>query len=225
MKNFTAFILAAALMLSMTACSEEKTTDTESEIPNEETVTIPSEEEVEEETPVEEVEEEEPEEADYSGDQQEWLYQPTSDDETTLSLMEIDACEYGTAGASLKQTSAAVQVLKLSQQEEVTEPLSAYLDGMTATQKDYFSFQWQMAFSGAEELLTAEDAADRLEEAGHGDLDLTQYNADDLNTLHETVMTVLKEQNVTDVWKDHSDLEPFIHWAQEKLAEETTATL
>lgn len=215
MKNFAAFLLAAVLMLSMAACSKEESTtennsnaSTSAETSAEETPTE-GEENSEEESSEESV-------ADYSGDLTDWMYQPETEDENVLSLMEIDACEYGTAGASLKQTSAAVQVLKLSQSENITEALTAYLDGMDATQKDYFSFQWQMAVNKAEQLLTAgteEDTAARLEECGHGDLDLSQYSVDGLKELHETVTTALTDYAVVDIWKTHNDLEPFIYWS------------
>ncbi|MBQ8599222.1 MAG: hypothetical protein IJ411_03810 [Oscillospiraceae bacterium] len=217
MKNFVAFLLAAALMLSMAACSEESSS-AENNSGTQQSVEASTEEESKEkEENSEEVTEEEAENSeesavDYSGDLSDWMYQPETEDETTLALMEIDACEYGTAGASLKQTSAAVQVWKLSQSEDITEALNAYLEGMDATQKDYFSFQWQMAVNEAEQLLTAEDAAARLEESGHGDLDLSQFSVDGLKELHETVTTALTDHGVVDAWKTHSDLEPFTNW-------------
>ena len=226
MKQFTAFILAAMLMLSMAACSEdEKAAEENNTASNQETIVTPETEEKEEASSEETEEEEIAEEVDYSGELSDWLYQPDSDDETTLALMEIDACEYGSAGASLKQTSSAVQVLNLSLQEDISEALTAYLDGMTATQKDYFSFQWQMAVDKAEQLLTAEDAAVQLEEAGHGDLDLSQFDAEALEAFNEMMTEALAEQGVTDVWKEHTDFEPFAHWAQAQLAEEVTSAL
>lgn len=243
MKNFAAFLLAAALMLSMSACSEEgsaaENSGTQQSVEaSTEASTEESEEKEEnnEETTEEESEEEEEAESgeesavDYSGDLSDWMYQPeTADetaDETTVSLMEIDACEYGTAGASLKQTSAAVQVLKLSQSKDITEALNAYLEGMDATQKDYFSFQWQMAVNEAEQLLTVEDAAARLEESGHGDLDLSQYSIDNLKEIHEIVTTALTDHGVVDAWKTHSDLEPFINWSLDSfMGEVITGTL
>lgn len=221
MKNFAAFLLAAALMLSMAACSEESSSAENNSGAQQSveasTEAFTEEESEEKEENSEEVAEEEAENSeesavDYSGDWSDWMYQPETEDEITQALMEIDACEYGTAGASLKQTSTAVQVWKLSQSEDITEALNAYLEGMDATQKDYFSFQWQMAVNEAEQMLTAEDATARLEESGHGDLDLSQFSVDGLKKIHEVVTTALTDHGVVDAWKTHIDLEPFNNW-------------
>lgn len=220
MKKLFAMLLAALLTLSLVACSnEEETKEPAESTPSQ--VETPAEEEKEETPPAEESEEE-MDEVDYSTQLSDWLYQPESEDKATLALMAIDACEYGTAGASLKQTNAAVQLLKLSAMENSEEALSAYLEGMNATQKDFFSFQWQMNVKAAEELLTMEDAAPVLEESGNGDVDLSLYTAEALSALDESVTLALDEAGVEDVWKDNLELEPFLNWEESEISTETT---
>ncbi len=213
MKKLFTLLLAALLTLSLAACSNEEEIKEPAETvpPTVET----SKEEEKEETPPKEEAEVEGDAVDYSTAITEWMYQPESDEEATLSLMAIDACEYGTAGASLKQTNAAVQLLKLTSMENAEEALAAYLEGMNAIQKDYFSFQWQMNKKAAEELLTMEDASALLEESGNGDIDLTVYTAEAISTLDDMVMTTLTDAGVEDVWKNHLELEPFTNWDSE----------
>lgn len=230
MKKLFAILLAAMLTLSLVACSNEEETKEPAET-TPPAVETPVEEEEEETPPAEESETEEESEAeteaeeavDYSTAITDWMYQPESSEEATLALMAIDACEYGTAGASLKQTNAAVQMLKLTAMETTEDALGAYLDSMNATQKDYFSFQWQMTMKAAEELLTMEDATALLEESGNGDVDLTAYNAEALSALNDSVSAALTEAGVEDVWKENLELEPFMNWEENSESETATA--
>lgn len=212
MKNVSIFLLAAALMLSMAACSgsdnQEKETETTTPVVSEETPITP--------------EENKEEEVDYSGEWNEWTYHLDSEDEAILALTEIDRCEYGTAGSSLKQRAAAVQMLQLTQKENWTDTVTAYMEEMSATQKDYFSFQWQMAVKQAKELLTMENVAELLEESGHGDVDLTPFTEEIVSSANEEMMTLLEEQGVRDQWKDHLDLEPFVYWEETSDTETNT---
>ncbi|MBR5284430.1 MAG: hypothetical protein IKU27_05230 [Clostridia bacterium] len=131
---------------------------------------------------------------DYSGDMTEWMYRPSAEDAVFRALCTIDSCSYGTAGASLAQQAAAEAVLSLSEQEDVGTGLRTYLEGMNATQLDYFSFQWQMIYPMAEKLPEAD--TERLE------------------ILNDLVHGILQELGVTDVWKSHTDLEPFWEWTE-----------
>lgn len=212
MKQIFAVLLAALLTMSLAACRKEETKEpTETTPPAVET---PKEEE-KEETPPEEAAEEDT--VDYSTAITEWMHQPESDEEAILALMAIDACEYGTAGASLKQSNAAVQLLKLSAMDAADDAISAYLEGMNATQKDYFSFQWQMSRKAAEELLNLEDASAILEESGNGDVDLSLYSLEAISALDEKVTAALEEAGVSDEWKNHLELEPFMNWQDNEV--------
>lgn len=218
MKKTFAILLAALLTMSLAACSKEEENKQEEAI-TPPSVETPKEEEKEEIPPVEEIEEEK-EAVDYSTAITDWMYQPESSDEATLAFMAIDACEYGTAGASLKQTNAAVQLLKLSSMENAEEALKTYLEDMNATQKDYFSFQWHMNKKAAEELLVMEDASALLEESGNADVDLSSYSMEALSALDEKVMAALEEAGVSDEWKNHLDLEPFMNWQDDETTSE-----
>ena len=131
---------------------------------------------------------------DYSGDMTEWMYLPSAEDAVIRALCTIDSCSYGTAGASLAQQSAAEAILSLSEQEDVGTALRTYLEEMNATQLDYFSFQWQMIYPMTEKLPEAD--AERLE------------------ILNDLARGILQELGVTDVWKSHTDLEPFWEWTE-----------
>ena len=112
----------------------------------------------------------------------------------TEALCTIDSCSYGTAGASLSQQAGAEAVLWLSEQTDVDTGLRSYLEGMNATQRDYFSFQWQMIYPMAEKL--------------------PQAKGEQLEVLNDLTCGILQELGVTDVWKAHIDLEPFWEWTE-----------
>ena len=118
---------------------------------------------------------------------------------------------YGSAGASLQQANAAVSLMKLAEEksEDTEEAVKAYLAGMDATQKDFFSFQWQQALKEAYTLLDGSKDAGILEDAGDGDFDLRAVDSDRVAALDEAVTKLLRDAGVTDEWKNHTDLEPF----------------
>lgn len=136
----------------------------------------------------------EQESVDYSGNMTEWTYQPSAEDPMIEALCTIDSCSYGTAGASLSQQAGAEAVLWLSEQADVGAGLRSYLEGMNATQRDYFSFQWQMIYPMAEKL--------------------PQADGEQLEVLNDLTRGILQELGVTDVWKAHTDLEPFWEWTE-----------
>lgn len=80
---------------------------------------------------------------------------------------------------------------------------------MDATQKDFFSFQWQQALKEAYTLLDGSKDAGILEDAGDGDFDLRAVDSDRVAALDEAVTKLLRDAGVTDEWKNHTDLEPF----------------
>ena len=88
---------------------------------------------------------------DYSGDVTGWMYAPESKDTLVNLLESIDTVAHGSAGGSLQQANAAVSLMKLAMNEsgKVEEAAKTYLAGMNATQKDFFSFQWQQAMKTA----------------------------------------------------------------------------
>ena len=119
---------------------------------------------------------------DYSGDVTDWMYEPESKDPVVNLLVSIDTVASGSAGGSLQQANAAVSLMKLTMNEsgKVEEAAKTYLAGMNATQKDFFSFQWQQALRQANALLDGSEDPAILDNAG-----------------------------VTDEWKNYTDLEPF----------------
>lgn len=222
MKKVLAVILAAMLILAVAGCSseQEKTSEntenkTEVSVQNSSSEeSKESEKQEEKETPEEENEESETT-IDYTTEMSQWTYQPETENQNVTLFIEIDRSEYGTAGASLKQTSAAVNLLKLTQAEDVDLALQEYLDGMDDTQRDYFSFQWQMTVKTAENLLAApEEHAAELEESGHGDVDLSAFDTEKLKELDEMVISLLGDYGVEDGWQSHTDIEPFNFWSE-----------
>lgn len=131
---------------------------------------------------------------DYTTGISEWMYRSEATDEITQALQVIDVCQYGTAGAEQQQVNAAEKVLELSEKNGVGEKVYHYLYDMDATQKDYFSFQWQMSVKKAQNMLSDHNDAAKLE------------------ALNAEVLALLKSQGVEDVWQDNLDLEPFYFW-------------
>ena len=179
-KTILAAAMAALMILALAACEKEQTAEPTDK-------------------------------ADYSGSVTDWVYAPESDDELIQLLVTIDSDSYGSAGASLQQANAAVSLMKLAAEgsEDVGEAVKAYLAGMNATQKDFFSFQWQQALKEANALLDGSKDAGVLEDAGDGDFDLQAVDSNRVAALDEAVTKLLRDAGVTDEWKNHTDLEPF----------------
>lgn len=155
----------------------------------------------------------EAEAVDYSTDPQQWMYIPQEEGQALTLLISIDTCRYGAAGASLSQVSASVDLLTLSCLEDREPELESYLNGMNATQLDYFSFQWQMRMEQARDMLAQpESYKGLLEDSGNPNVDLTAFDPGALETMNEQVLAQLQKRGVEDVWKDHTDLEPFFLW-------------
>ena len=149
---------------------------------------------------------------------QDWMFQPLTEDETTKRLMNIDACQYGTAGASLRQMGVSVDLFWLCVAEDKEEKLDAYLDAMTDTQRDYFSFQWQMRVKHAKKMKAGGDLiAGLLNDAGLRDVTLDFFRIEDVEQFDAVVMEKLKKHGVTDAWKNHLDETPFTHWELEQF--------
>lgn len=144
-------------------------------------------------------------------DASEWVYGVDgADEEVTKLLMTIDMTEHGSAGSSLKEAIAAVNVLKLIGNEQLGEKAAAYLDGMNALQRDYFSFQWQMATKTAADILADFDSyKELLSDAGFPEFSIKDMTAEGLELVKSQMNTLLADRNVTDVWKGFSSLEPF----------------
>lgn len=119
---------------------------------------------------------------DYSGDVTNWMYEPESKDTVANLLMSIGTVARGSAGGSLQQANAAVCLMKLATIDsgKAEDAVKTYLNGMNATQEDFFSFQWQQALRHTNALLDGSEDPAILDGAG-----------------------------VTDEWKNHTDLEPF----------------
>ena len=143
---------------------------------------------------------------DYSTGISQWMYRVETDDAITKVLIAIDTCPYGTAGAEAQQVEAAVQLLKISGNSAVGEKVFHYLYDMDATQKDYFSFQWQMSVKKAKEILAAPQ---RYADALNG---IENIDATKLDALNNEILQLLTGQGVADVWKDNLQEEPFFLW-------------
>ena len=137
---------------------------------------------------------------DYSGSLTDWMYTPETEDELTKLLVSIDEVSYGSAGASLQQGKAQ-------------ETVKAYLEGMNETQKDYFSFQWQQAMKTALALLNGDEDAAILEDAGDADFDLKAVDSAKTAEFNDAVIQLLSDAGVTNEWKNHTDVEPFLYAA------------
>lgn len=139
-----------------------------------------------------------------------WMTYTEQQDAAWDAYEAIDICQYGTSGASMQQTRAAVALLQLSKMDNAAETLHHYLREMNATQKDYFSFQWQMSLAKAKKLLAdPAAAAGTLTASGVSDVDLTTFTLDAVEALDKTVTDQLKSNGVADVWKTQLTLEPF----------------
>ena len=148
---------------------------------------------------------------DYSGNVTGWMYAPESKDKLVDLLVSIDTVAHGSAGGSLQLANAAVSLMKLAMDESrtVEEAVKTYLAGMNATQKDFFSFQWQQALSHANALLDGSEDPAVLGDAGDADFDLKAVSSSKVSALDKTVTKLLHDAGVTDEWKEHTDLEPF----------------
>ena len=149
---------------------------------------------------------------------QDWTFNPLTEDKTLQRLIAIDTCQYGTAGASLKQMAVAVDLFWLSVAEDREEKLDEYLKAMTDTQRDYFSFQWQMRVKYAKKIKSASDlAAGLLSDAGLRDVTLDFFRIEDMEAFDAVVMEKLRDYGVADEWRNHLDETPFTHWELEQM--------
>lgn len=147
----------------------------------------------------------------YSGDVTGWMYAPESKDTLVNLLMSIDTVAHGSAGGSLQQANAAVSLMKLAMIDsgKAENAVKAYLAEMNATQKDFFSFQWQQALRQANALLDGSEDPAILDDAGNAGFDLQAVSSAKVDALDKTVTKLLRDAGVTDEWKNHTDLEPF----------------
>lgn len=145
----------------------------------------------------------------------EWFYSPESSGETEDKLITIDSVQLGTAGASLKEAAAGAALINLTKAQDVEAVLDEYLSGMSAIQKDFFSFQMEMAYAKAKEIFSDfEGQKPLLSDAGIEDLDINDYSEDELDSLYDMIKDKLKAEGVTDQWKEHTDMEPFFVMAE-----------
>ena len=181
-KKFLVVLMAALMALAMVACN------------NNEPAPTPDPEPTPDPAPTTKV--------DYSGSLTDWMYTPETEDELTKLLVSIDEVSYGSAGASLQQANAAVAVMKLAMDES---------GKAQETQKDYFSFQWQQAMKTALALLNGDEDAAILEDAGDADFDLKAVDSAKTAEFNDAVIQLLSDAGVTNEWKNHTDVEPFLY--------------
>jgi len=215
MKKAVSGLLLAACFISLNACGRAPAAQ------------VPQEEETPQTIQQEITEPQEPQEpevlvmtdatdpVDYSTVVFTWMHYQEGEGDTLRSFNRIDNCQYGTAGSSLQQASAAVDVLLLTQAEDVQTVLADYLDAMNTTQRDFFSFQWQMSAKKAKAMLADPDGWKGLiSDSGRGDVELGSFQPEQVDALSGNVLALLAEKGVTHVWKDHTDQEPFAHWTE-----------
>ena len=131
-----------------------------------------------------------------------WMYQPEAEDETTRRLITIDTCQYGTAGSSLRQMHATVALFWLCIAEDREEKLDAYLEPMTDTQRDFFSFQWQTRVAHAKQCKeNPELASGLMSDSGIRDVTLDFFRIEDVEEFDAVVLEKLKDYGVADAWK------------------------
>ena len=154
-------------------------------------------------------------EADYSGSVTDWMYEPESEDELTALLVTIDRTPYGSAGSSLQQVNSAVSLMKLAMDESgnAEETVKTYLEGMNDTQRDFFSFQWEHVQKTADALMDGSMDAAVLEDAGDADFDLKAVDSAKTAEFNDAVIQLLSDAGVTNEWKNHTDVEPFLYAA------------
>ena len=99
--------------------------------------------------------------------------------------------------------------LAIDESGKAENAVKAYLAEMNATQKDFFSFQWQQALRQANALLDGSEDPALLDDAGDAGFDLKAVSSDGVDALNKTVTKLLLGAGVTDEWKNHTDLEPF----------------
>ena len=194
-KKFLVVLMAALMALAMVACNNNEPAPTPDPEPTPDPVATTK--------------------VDYSGSLTDWMYAPETEDDLTKLLVSIDEVSYGSAGASLQQANAAVAVMKLAMDEsgKAQETVKAYLEGMNETQKDYFSFQWQQAMKTALALLNGDEDAAILEDAGDADFDLKAVDSAKTAEFNDAVIQLLSDAGVTNEWKNHTDVEPFLYAA------------
>ena len=84
-------------------------------------------------------------------------------------LVSIDTVASGSAGGSLHQANAVVCLIKIAMIDsgKAEDAVKTYLNGMNATQKDFFSFQWQQALRHTNALLDGSEDPAILDMGSH----------------------------------------------------------
>ena len=139
------------------------------------------------------------------------MYAPESKDTVANLLVSIGTVARGSAGGSLHQANAAVCLMKLATIDsgKAEDAVKTYLNGMNATQKDFFSFQRQQALSHANALPDGSEDPAILDNPGDAGFDLQVVSSNRVDALDKTVTKLLRDAGVTDEWRNHTDLEPF----------------
>ena len=185
MKKLLATIMAATMVMGLAACGSDKPAEPES---NNSAVTE---------------ENEENSEVDYKNTPfEEWIY--TSEDYKLLS--NINSVQFGSAGSSLKEAAAAVDLVVLSTEDDAVAQVENFMHEMTATQKDYFSYSWDVIAETAKGFFeNPENLGEYLELAGVEGFNIEEYSKDDLKTLMDGVEGIFEEMHVERVWVTSPD--------------------
>ena len=139
-----------------------------------------------------------------------WVYTTEQDGEADQLLNSINNVQYGSAGSSLEEISAAVSMILLSQDDHAIDTIKCYLSEMTDIQRDYFSFSWEAATEKAEDIFDhVENYSEMIKEAGYPDFDITQYSKERLDHLDDMAEDYFTQAGITEEWENHKDILPF----------------
>ena len=216
MKKFLASLMAISMILSLVACGTDDVNSGDTSSENNNSVVVDESKPEPAETPVIEPtptpEKEIPVlHVDYEnvpfGD---WMYSDYEGSEDFKMLSIVNTVPYGTAGSSLDFASAAVIVLDFTNKDNSIDVIRAFMENMTDTQKDYFSFSWDGVSSYAAEFFAdIDNMMPLLGSIGQEDFDINHYSIEKLNALDKEVNELFEEMGVQREWKNHKDLEPF----------------
>ena len=136
---------------------------------------------------------------------EEWVY--TSSDYELLSR--INSVPYGSAGCSLYELNAAIDMICLLDGENVLESVSEFLAEMTPLQRDYFSFSWVRVSELAMVFFSDFDSIQyRLGDIGRMDFDMSGYEESDFLLLNDCVLDLFDAYDIEMVWKSCPDTFP-----------------
>lgn len=188
MKKFFATIMSLAMIVSFVSCGSEQSGQTTDQGKKQPSIT-----------------------ADYTtGSVEEWAYSSGQTDELSQLLNKINTVTYGLEDSDLKKVSAAVSIIMLSENEDAVNSIETFMSDMTDTQKDYFSFSWEMAAETADEIFEHPDRySSSLYDAGYQEFNISQHSEEQFDNFDDMVEKRFEAMGITEEWENHEDIFPF----------------